>query len=399
MGDFSIYIIKMAVMLAFLFSVYKLTVGRLKCPGLQRVLLLAIYSVSVLIPLIKPEWLHSASQEQIWNLDLTAFATGSNGDSITYSDSGIIADIVVGIMAGGSIIAAIISLAGLLWIVKCRLAGKSLTIGHIPVTVVSTPAISPFSFGGRIYLSKSDFESQNEMIIAHESSHIRHKHYIDLLIGRCVAITQWWNPLAWLMLREIHNVHEYQADNDVISQGHDMQEYQYLLLRKVAGPRFQHITDNFNHSKLKARLLMINRKNSIFPARLLSFLCIPAAIAGTMAVSSDLFADFTKPLAKAFEKVPGQIGIPSKIEDTSPNGSAHQISSHPILEINPEESDNTLTMTDTPDGSPDVLLNGVPFSYKDLDNIDPAKIKDISVIKDSDEHPNGLIVINMKETE
>ena len=53
MGEFIVYTLKAAVMLTLLFSVYKLTTGRLKCASLQRAALIAIYPISLLTPFLK----------------------------------------------------------------------------------------------------------------------------------------------------------------------------------------------------------------------------------------------------------------------------------------------------------------------------------------------------------
>lgn len=244
-----------------------------------------------------------------------------------------------------------------------------------------------------------------------------HRHYLDLLIGRVVAIMQWWNPIAWLMLREIHDVHEYQADNDVISQGYDRREYQYLLLRKAIGTKYQFMTDSFNHSRLKGRLAMINRSNSSRRSRLAFYLCIPAAIAGTMTISSDSFAYFTKPLHHAFES-----GYSSAITDNPPVSPSvlndeerpDEIESPEVLSVGTSKknkhtssernSKRIFIISDSshhpaPTGNPDIMVDGEEYAYDDLHKIDTSRIKDISVYKNSENHPNGLIIINLKDPE
>lgn len=479
MGDFSIYIIKVAVMLSILFSVYKLTAGRLKCASLQRAILFAIYPISLLIPFLKQEWFMTSADKPVQNFDWATLATLTNNAAAQSTGSNPIVDAIVLLMIGGSIIGGILFLIGIIRIVKCRFSGKSRMIGDMHVIVVSEPTISPFSFGGRIYLSETDYKAHNEMIIAHESSHIRHRHYLDLLFGRCIAIIQWWNPLAWLMLREIHDVHEFQADNDVISQGHDMHDYQYLLLREAVGPKFQYMTDSFNHSSLKARLSMINRKGTKNSTRLISLLCIPAAIAGSLAISSDTFANIINPLASAFESnenhrdIPGEIMDTTKFNTTYGTGKAieegiidnniykentpvvstgnsetiQQASTIPteeakteIAEIHPltpevvsnqiepasivhplditiidtgtikKNVDNADTHSQTPQDpivrvgsqgpdAPDYMIDGKLVSYESLNTLDPSIIKSISVFKDADKHPNGLIVVELLTSE
>lgn len=475
MGDFSIYIIKVAVMLSILFSVYKLTAGRLKCASLQRAILFAIYPISLLIPLLKQEWFMTSVDKTVQNFDWATLATLTNNETAQSTGSNPIVDAIVLLMIGGSIIGGILFLIGLIRIAKCRFSGKSRMIGDMHVIVVSKPTISPFSFGGRIYLSETDYKAHNEMIIAHESSHIRHRHYLDLIFGRCIAIIQWWNPLAWLMLRELHDVHEFQADNDVISQGHDMRDYQYLLLREAVGPKFQYMTDSFNHSSLKARLSMINRKGSEPSTRLFSLFCIPAAFAGALAISSETFANIINPLASAFESNEKRKEIQGETIDRPKRKATHETDkaiaeeimdnyisggNTPIVStVNPEtiqqtptfpteeitsditenhiqttqvasnqiepasiapplditiidtgtikkDVDNADTHSQTPQDpivrvgakgpdAPDYMIDGKLVSYESLNKLDPSRIKSISVFKDADKHPDGLVVVEL----
>ncbi len=417
MGEFIVYTLKAAVMLTLLFSVYKLTTGRLKCASLQRAALIAIYPISLLTPFLKPEWFRHTAPLAFQNIDLSDVRAYQYDESFMTFQPSLLADISVTVMIAGSAIVAAISLLGLAWIAKCNLSGRKTYIGALPVTIVSNHAISPFSFGGRIFLSENDFAESNAMIIAHETSHVRHRHYLDLLIGRVVAVMQWWNPVAWLMLREIHDVHEYQADNDVITQGYDRREYQYLLLRKAMGTKLQFMTDNFNHSRLKGRLTMINRKNSSRRSRLAFYLCIPVAIAGIMTISSDSFAYFAKPLYLAFES-----GYSSTIPDNPPVSSSvlneeersDEIESPEVLSVVTSKKEkrisserNTIRMQDKAGSSylpastdnPDVIVNGEEYAYSKLDKIDTSTIKDISVYKNNPNHPNGLIIINLKDPE
>lgn len=52
-------------------------------------------------------------------------------------------------------------------------------------------------------------------------------------------------------MRELREVHEYEADNGVINNGIDATEYQLLLVKKSVGTRLYSMACGFNHSKLK----------------------------------------------------------------------------------------------------------------------------------------------------
>ena len=372
MGEFAIYSIRSAMILSLLFAVYMLTAGRLKCAGLRRWMLLSIYLFSLLAPVVTAvlptilSHLHSPVSDS----HITIIGTASFKKSyFAYTH---IIDAGLTVMIAGSIVVAAMTLVGILWIARCRMRGTSVKIGDLNATIVREPKISPFSFGRRIFLSDTDYNDRNDMIIAHEASHIAHRHWMDLLVGRVVVILQWWNPLAWLMLRELHGVHEFQTDGDVISLGYDPREYQYLLLHKTIGSRFQLMTDSFNHSTLKSRIKMINRAASPMRRRLWSLLCIPALVAGCMAISSKSFADTIFPLTDSFRA----------------SKRVHKNDDRPRFMVNGKEIEKS--------EEPDIMVDGRMVDTDYLEKLDPKKIAVINIFKDSPDHPNGFIVIDLK---
>ncbi|MDL2277263.1 hypothetical protein LJC57_01600 [Parabacteroides sp. OttesenSCG-928-G07] len=64
--------------------------------------------------------------------------------------------------------------------------------------------------------------------------------------------------------QELQNIHEYEADESVISQGVDARNYQLLLIKKAVGiHQFTSMANSLNHSSLKKRIaMMLKRKSS-----------------------------------------------------------------------------------------------------------------------------------------
>jgi beta-lactamase regulating signal transducer with metallopeptidase domain len=95
----------------------------------------------------------------------------------------------------------------------CRLIKKSRRIKEHGIWInVVTQDIATFSFGRYIVMSKQDFETNNKEILTHELSHIRQGHFYDLLLMELSKIIYWFNPLVYLMNKDIKEIHEYQAD-------------------------------------------------------------------------------------------------------------------------------------------------------------------------------------------
>ena len=63
-------------------------------------------------------------------------------------------------------------------------------------------------------------------------------------------LVYWFNPVVWLLKRELQEVHEFEADNGVINTGIDATKYQLLLVKKAVGTRLYSMANGFNHSKL-----------------------------------------------------------------------------------------------------------------------------------------------------
>lgn len=133
--------------------------------------------------------------------------------------------------------------------------------GAVQLYETSSP-VSPFSFGSSIYFNRSMHSSEElQRIIQHEFVHVRQMHTIDLLLGELLCIVNWFNPFAWAIRYAIRQNLEFIADNNVVENGIDKKEYQYLLL-KVIGVSKYSIANNFNFSNLKKRIAMMNKMKS-----------------------------------------------------------------------------------------------------------------------------------------
>ena len=121
---------------------------------------------------------------------------------------------------------------------------------------------APFSFLHYIIISASDYEHLRRPILAHEQAHIRLGHTYDLLLLEAVKAVQWFNPFVYLLGRDLKAVHEYEADNAVLSFGIDAKTYQLLLVTKAVGSRLQTVCNNLSHHSLKKRINMMHTHKS-----------------------------------------------------------------------------------------------------------------------------------------
>ena len=83
------------------------------------------------------------------------------------------------------------------------------------IVSIETPMVqSSFSFLRYIVLPQGIKEVDKNVILAHEETHIRQWHCVDLVLGDIFCIIQWFNPIAWLYKRDLVENHEFLADSN-----------------------------------------------------------------------------------------------------------------------------------------------------------------------------------------
>ena len=137
--------------------------------------------------------------------------------------------------------------------------------------------IAPFSWMKYIVISEADYRENGHQIVTHEQAHISNHHSWDLLLTEVCLLGQWFNPAAWLLRQELQNIHEYEADDTVLSQGINAKEYQLLIIKKAVGARLYSLANSLNHSSLKKRLTMMMKEKSHPWARLKYLYVLPLA--------------------------------------------------------------------------------------------------------------------------
>lgn len=123
--------------------------------------------------------------------------------------------------------------------------------------------ITPFSFFNWIFIHvESHSEKELKQILLHEQTHVCQWHSLDILLIEVLRIVFWWNPIVWLMKRDIAINLEYLADEAVLQEGIESTEYQYHLLQLTNHETAVQIVNNFNVSQLKQRIIMMNKNKS-----------------------------------------------------------------------------------------------------------------------------------------
>lgn len=122
---------------------------------------------------------------------------------------------------------------------------------------------APFSFLGWIFINPEELSTRDmEEIVHHEKMHAHQLHTLDVLFSELVCIFFWVNPFVWLLKLHLRENLEYLADRGVIHSGYDPKSYQYHLLRLSNKQSSTKVGNNFNVSKLKNRIIMMNKKRT-----------------------------------------------------------------------------------------------------------------------------------------
>ena len=127
-------------------------------------------------------------------------------------------------------------------------------------TLAESPEVrTPFSFLRTIYLGTGYGPSERRMIIAHETSHVRHGHPLERLALSLLRSLLWFNPFLWIAEKDLAEVQEWEADKDVLDGGTDLTLYRETIFRQLFGYN-PDISCGLNHSLTKKRFAMMTQK-------------------------------------------------------------------------------------------------------------------------------------------
>lgn len=163
-------------------------------------------------------------------------------------------------------------------------------------TLAESPQVpTPFSFLCTVYMGPGYAGERREMVLCHEASHVRHRHSVENLFAETVRCLLWINPFVWIAQRWLREVHEWEADRDVLDAGYDLTRYRIVLFHQLFGYN-PDIACGLNHSLTKTRFAMMTRFRKQRHAALRFGAAIPV-VAGMMMLCSFTTRDPEPPAA------------------------------------------------------------------------------------------------------
>ena len=127
---------------------------------------------------------------------------------------------------------------------------------------VNDEAKTPFSWWKTVFINRNDYEEGATALLTHELGHIRLHHSADVLLVELLTALQWFNPTMWMLRADLRTIHEYEADQQVLSHGFNDIQYLHLLIRKAASQSGYSLANGFINSTLKKRISMMTKPKS-----------------------------------------------------------------------------------------------------------------------------------------
>ncbi|MBO7120179.1 MAG: M56 family metallopeptidase [Bacteroidaceae bacterium] len=304
------YIIKSALLLAILYGSFALLLSRETFHRFNRIALLGVLVASLVLPFIqltiqKPEFLSYdevpmqdafVRSDILYEEEYDVPQLAELPERVSTSEQDCpFAPPLEGMVEAVYLLGVFASLA-IFFVQLFRLWQETRGGVHAKDELGNTVVIrggnfAPYSFLHYIIINASDYEHLRQPILAHEQAHIRLGHTYDLLLLELVKAVQWFNPFVYLLGRDLKAVHEYEADDAVLSFGIDAKTYQLLLVTKAVGSRLQTVCNSLSHHSLKKRIKMMHKNNSnrwlMGKALILPALMALALVAWAKPISAD----------------------------------------------------------------------------------------------------------------
>ena len=296
---FLLYQLKVAVVAAVFYLIYRLTLSKQTFLGFNRVMLLLIVALAFILPVCRIQnvslvnnvrsMLHitpvstmisnTTALQSLSDETVTAGGSvaGQEASALIPAEENPVPDVVekepMSTARLISIILFAVWCAGFLYltiqkIISLRAVRKVIKSGRYAdrqdeCDVIENDYIAqPMNWMSYIMMPHEWLQKENAAVWKHEMSHAHKAHSLDLLLLDLMQVFQWFNPVMFLLQKELEMIHEYQADRAVLESGADARQYKLMLVQAVAESRGYAMTSWLRQTNLKKRIDMMQRKES-----------------------------------------------------------------------------------------------------------------------------------------
>lgn len=289
MATFLVYVAEWALTLTLLYSLYGLLLKRETFHDINRGILLLILCLSALLPLCPVETEHASTLSQQLDVIETTIYESVSATPATMSAESTQATlslslwprVLAWVYITGVIICMghyLLSLASLARLITRgdRVQAKGMPRG---VRVIYSAGL-PVSCSWMCWIMTGSKETarRGNPILEHELAHVLLGHSLDMLLCELTARLLWFLPFAWMLRKDLRDVHEFQADRKVLRSGIEEEGYQHLLIRHAVNQQAPSVANSFAHSTIKKRLVMMCRRPSTRKAALKTIYLLPLVL-------------------------------------------------------------------------------------------------------------------------
>lgn len=428
------YLLRSSICLLLFYGFFQLSVKESTFHRLNRVMLLSLVAASSVLPLFQfsglYDWYHPEKTTSV-NYLIHYATTGGSAEPVSVFPW---TQILCLIYISGVLVVFIYYLMA--WIQVRRIIRTStmqLDSNDDTLLYVTDKEIAPFTWLNKIVISKTDIVRNGEIILRHERAHVRLNHSSDLLFMTVISLLFWFNPFTWLFKRSLQQIHEFEADQQVLKDGIDAKQYKLVLIRRSAGEQTFAMANNFTYRSLQKRIQMMTKKKSSSLSRLTYWGVIPVVLLAAMLLSVPVVnaqkkvsdkqpvSDSSKTTMN-FQVVRTDSKVDSKVQPVLIKGkngesviitskstaSPKQVNVNVNVDNNVNVDDNIQTTvivrTDSTVSSKQPLFIVDGNRVASVDGINPDTIERIDVIKDKSaikdygtDGENGVVIITLKK--
>lgn len=286
------YLLEANLYLILFYGFYRLFLHRETFYGLNRYYLIFSSVLAFILPFFQLGFLKAPVIEQI----TIASTTEAVASQVTITENLPLESYQPGIFTIDNTIIAIYGLVTIAFLLKMLFSlSKIISMRKLPSVKLDNgvklidlkDSKIAFSFFNLLFLDPQLAEKNT--ILKHELVHIKQKHSLDVLLFEIIQIINWFNPIVYLVKKDIKLIHEYLADEETTK--YDVEKYHYamFLIQNSTGIQNLTLTNQiFNSSILKKRISMLNQKKSARWARLKLLMVLPITT-GILCISTMAF--------------------------------------------------------------------------------------------------------------
>lgn len=272
-------------------------------PGirLNRLYLLIAPAIAMVLPLLQwpPLLSHdifiaeSLQAFQLREVEITAYqnetATAAMKSYITFPSAVLFTYCIGTIVLLGKLVSQLMRIR------KLVIQSTALPSEAPDTVLLQTDSSHPtFTFLHYIFVGEQSYLTAQEkkQVLVHEMAHAKLHHTWDILYYEILSALLWFNPMVWLLKNELRDVHEYQADAEVLAQ-HQPQQYSALLAKEVLYKTGIPVGSYFKEPQVFKRMQMLQRygkrTNLLRPLAMLPLLLL-SLLFSSQGVSADIAA-------------------------------------------------------------------------------------------------------------